>query len=133
MSIEIVSSWRPICIIAFILAGALRCLAQEPTLAGTPTPSPSPYSAQILGELKKLQQAALPSDYAYRQVAHLSNNIGPRLTGSAQAQKAGIGFTKQENCFTAVNDAAELAKVADTLSQKETAGALAPTLRALDL
>ena len=28
------------------------------------------------------------SDYAYRQVAHLSNNIGPRLTGSAQAAKA---------------------------------------------
>ncbi|HEY0370301.1 MAG TPA: M20/M25/M40 family metallo-hydrolase [Chthoniobacterales bacterium] len=33
-------------------------------------------------------QAALTSDYAYRQVAHLSNNIGPRLSGSAQAQKA---------------------------------------------
>ena len=30
----------------------------------------------------------MKSDYAYRQVAHLSNNIGPRLTGSAQAQKA---------------------------------------------
>jgi hypothetical protein len=30
----------------------------------------------------------LKSDYAYRQVAHLSNNIGPRLTGSVQAQKA---------------------------------------------
>jgi hypothetical protein len=39
-------------------------------------------------ELKQLQQAALTSDYAYRQVAHLSNNIGPRLTGSAQAAKA---------------------------------------------
>jgi|SRR5271157_761135 len=34
---------------------------------------------------------------------------------AAQAQKAGIGFSKQENCFTAVNHAAELAKVADTL------------------
>ena len=58
----------------------------------TPTPSPSPtpilYSAPTLAELKKLQAAALKSDYAYRQVAHLSNNIGPRLSGSAQAQKA---------------------------------------------
>jgi hypothetical protein len=35
-----------------------------------------------------LQQAALSSDYAYRQVAHLANNIGPRLSGSAQAAKA---------------------------------------------
>ncbi len=60
--------------------------------AASPTPSPSPtpvlYSPQTLAELKKLQAAALTSDYAYRQVAHLSNNIGPRLSGSAQAQKA---------------------------------------------
>ena len=38
--------------------------------------------------MKRLQQAALNSDYAYKQVAHLANNIGPRLTGSAQAAKA---------------------------------------------
>jgi len=38
--------------------------------------------------LKRVQQAALNSDYAYRQVAHLANNIGPRLSGSAQAAKA---------------------------------------------
>jgi hypothetical protein len=30
----------------------------------------------------------LNSDYAYRQVAHLANNIGPRLSGSAQAAKS---------------------------------------------
>lgn len=35
-----------------------------------------------------MQQAALNSEYAYRQVAHLTNNIGPRLSGSAQAAKA---------------------------------------------
>jgi carboxypeptidase Q len=46
------------------------------------------FSAQTLADLKRLQQAALNSDYAYRQVAHLANNIGPRLSGSAQAQKA---------------------------------------------
>src|SRR5215471_6552201 len=50
--------------------------------------APAAYSAELQAELKKLQQAALESDYAYRQVAHLSNNIGPRLSGSAQAQKA---------------------------------------------
>jgi hypothetical protein len=41
---------------------------------------------------------------------------------AAQAQKAGIGFTKQENGFTAGDDAPPLAKVADTLSERETAG-----------
>ena len=46
------------------------------------------YSAQLLAELKQLQQAALASEYAYKQVAHLSNNIGPRLTGSSQAEHA---------------------------------------------
>jgi Zn-dependent M28 family amino/carboxypeptidase len=30
----------------------------------------------------------LGSDYAYKQVAHLANNIGPRLSGSAQAAKS---------------------------------------------
>ena len=39
-------------------------------------------------DLKRLQQAALNSDYAYRQVAHLADNIGSRLSGSAQAAKA---------------------------------------------
>src|SRR5256714_1168992 len=62
--------------------------AQEESPSPTPTPAPALYSPQTLSELKQLQQAALKSDYAYRQVAHLSNNIGPRLTGSAQAQKA---------------------------------------------
>lgn len=38
--------------------------------------------------MKRLEQAALTSDYAYKQVAHLANNIGPRLSGSAQAAKA---------------------------------------------
>jgi carboxypeptidase Q len=49
---------------------------------------PSPYSPQLLAELKQIQQAALTSDYAYRQVAYLSDNIGPRLSGSPQAQRA---------------------------------------------
>jgi Zn-dependent M28 family amino/carboxypeptidase len=72
---------------AFLLSiAAMRCAAQEGS--PSPTPSPPPYSTQTLSELKQLQEAALKSDYAYRQVAHLSNNIGPRLTGSAQAQKA---------------------------------------------
>jgi carboxypeptidase Q len=56
----------------------------------TPTPWPTPvvFSPQTLADLKRLQQAALNSDYAFRQVAHLANNIGPRLSGSAQATKA---------------------------------------------
>src|SRR5947209_20292465 len=54
----------------------------------TPTATPNVFSPQTLSDLKRIQQAALSSDYAYKQVAHLSNNIGPRLTGSPQAAKA---------------------------------------------
>jgi hypothetical protein len=46
------------------------------------------FSPQTLSELKQLQKAALESNYAYRQVAHLANNIGQRLSGSPQAAKA---------------------------------------------
>src|SRR5437763_6960134 len=55
---------------------------------GSPSSTPAVFSPQTLSELKTLQKAALESDYAYRQVAHLTNNIGPRLSGSAQAAKA---------------------------------------------
>ncbi len=54
----------------------------------TPSPTPILYSEKTINELKQLQQAVLASDYAYRQTAYLCNNIGPRLTGSKQAQRA---------------------------------------------
>ncbi len=46
------------------------------------------YPPQLLAELARLRDAALVSDYAYRQLRHLTNNIGPRPSGSPQAQHA---------------------------------------------
>jgi len=57
-------------------------------LSRTPPAQPAQYSPQLVSEIKKIQQAAFESDYAYRQLAHISNNIGPRLSGSPQAQTA---------------------------------------------
>src|SRR5213593_4216285 len=76
-----------------LVACALRVDGQETPAAASnrsasPSPTPTIFSPQTLAELKRLQQAALSSDYAYGQVAHLANNIGPRLSGSAQAAKA---------------------------------------------
>ncbi len=68
--------------------GAQQTAAETSSPTASPSSTPAVFSAPTLAELKRLQQAALTSDYAYRQVAHLSNNIGPRLTGSAQAAKA---------------------------------------------
>jgi len=46
------------------------------------------FSPQLLTELEAIKAAALADDYAYRQVAHLTENIGPRPSGSAQAEAA---------------------------------------------
>jgi hypothetical protein len=43
---------------------------------------------------------------------------------ACQAQKAGLRFTKQDNCFPSVTSAVELAEVADTLSHQRAAGRL---------
>ncbi len=57
--------------------------------AGSPAaPGESVYSSQPASELYGLRDASLADDYAYQQVAHLSENIGPRASGSAQAGSA---------------------------------------------
>lgn len=72
-----------------LLAGLLAVTFAFPAVAQRPANGAAiVYPAQLVTELKQLQQAALASDYAYTQVAHLSNNIGPRLSGSPQAAGA---------------------------------------------
>ncbi|HYM00592.1 MAG TPA: M20/M25/M40 family metallo-hydrolase [Blastocatellia bacterium] len=46
------------------------------------------YQPDLVKNLVDLRDAALGSHYAYDQVAHLTENIGPRLSGSPQAQHA---------------------------------------------
>src|SRR6266576_2834984 len=81
-------------LITFILSGLCSVASNAQTgspaegSAPAPTATPIVFSPQTLVELKRLEQAALGSDYAYRQVAHLADNIGPRLSGSAQAGRA---------------------------------------------
>src|SRR6266480_3911174 len=72
----------------FLLVPPAHILAQPRVAMSSPSSTPAVFSLQTLSELKQLQHAALDSDHAYRQVAHLANNIGPRLSGSAQAAKA---------------------------------------------
>jgi carboxypeptidase Q len=78
--------------LSLVFSAALDAQRTSPvevaTASASPTATPIVFSPQTLADLKRLQHAALSSDYAYRQVAHLANNIGPRLSGSAQAAKA---------------------------------------------
>src|SRR5216110_2998289 len=77
-------------VVVLILCAAVSYGQQTVTSTSTPTPTATPvvFSPQTLAELKRLQQGALNSEYAYKQVAHLANNIGPRLSGSTQAAKS---------------------------------------------
>lgn len=68
---------------------ALAILCFSAALFGqAASPTPVLYSEKTMAELKAVRDAAIASDYAYRQTAYLTNNIGPRLSGSAQAQRA---------------------------------------------
>src|ERR1700758_5414284 len=53
------------------------------------------FPPQLLADLEKIKSAALTDDYAYRQVAHLTENIGPRPSGSPQA-KAAVDYVAAE-------------------------------------
>src|SRR6266576_1470804 len=108
------NQFRRVALLSFALfLCAQRVVAQQtPAVAtnpnGSPSATPALFSAQTLAELKQLQQAALKSDYAYRQVAHLANNIGPRLSGSTQAAKA-VDYVAAE--LKALGCAVQLEKV----------------------
>jgi carboxypeptidase Q len=86
---------RPLAQFLFVFV-VLRPLLLS-TVAGQQPQEPQPptYNRKLVAEIKSIQKAALESDYAYRQLAHLSNNIGARLSGSPQAQAA-VEYTAAE-------------------------------------
>jgi carboxypeptidase Q len=53
------------------------------------------FPPQLLEQLEAIKAAALADDYAYRQLAHLTENIGPRPSGSPQA-KAAVDYVAAE-------------------------------------
>ena len=77
--------------LTFILLFSSAAFAQNKPQASGTRPganAPASFSAQLMHELAAIRDAALADDYTYQQVAHLTENIGPRISGSAQAQKA---------------------------------------------
>src|SRR5579862_779844 len=89
---KLVSSILCVLSVAF-LSSAARAQNQQPK------PAPLPFAAQLqpsqeeqanfppqlLQELSAIKVAALTDDYAYRILSHLTENIGPRPSGSLQA------------------------------------------------
>ena len=76
---------------------------QQPKKAPVPFMAPAQASQaeqdnfppQLLEELSAIKSAALSDDYAYHQLAHLTENIGPRISGSLQA-KAAVEYVAAE-------------------------------------
>ncbi len=77
-------------ILLIFLGLFLICAVKVSAQQTQPAPQATPvlYSEKTLAQLKQIQQAALESDFALQQTAYLSYNIGARLSGSAQAQRA---------------------------------------------
>ena len=80
----------------FIFLSAASGQAQKPAQPPSPWASAPQQSQQdqenfppqLVQELTAIKTAALADDYAYKQLAHLTENIGPRSSGSPQAQAA---------------------------------------------
>jgi Zn-dependent M28 family amino/carboxypeptidase len=95
---------RKLFVLSLIAASAVPAC----TLAQSPSPqSPQARIAQLLNEspgawtpaqivtMERLRDAALSDPYALTELRHLTDNIGPRLAGSPQAQHA-VGWVADE-------------------------------------
>ena len=76
----------------FIIAGLILFAAALPAILaqgfGRQRPATVAAPPEQSAEMERVRDAAMKSDYALRQLRHLTYNIGPRLAGSAQAQFA---------------------------------------------
>ncbi|HUO24884.1 MAG TPA: M20/M25/M40 family metallo-hydrolase [Candidatus Aquilonibacter sp.] len=82
-------------LVAVAWAQASNQQQPKPQVPSSWTAVPQPTQAQLanfppllLQQLSAIKAAALTDDYAYREVSHLTENIGPRQTGSPQATAA---------------------------------------------
>ncbi|HWW14445.1 MAG TPA: M20/M25/M40 family metallo-hydrolase [Candidatus Dormibacteraeota bacterium] len=75
-------------VLPILLLGSFLALNLMAQSASRPNSSESAFSPELIHDLITIRDAALADDYAFRQVAHLTENIGPRPSGSAQAQQA---------------------------------------------
>ncbi len=71
-----------------IICALLLVASVSVSLAAWSQTPPPPLPKELRDQLQAVRDAALASDYAWHQLAHLTENIGPRPAGSPQAQAA---------------------------------------------
>jgi len=79
---------RVLQVAVFLVLSPGLLLGQFLASGSKPAAEPAPFAPELVRHLEALRDAALSSDYAYHQLAYLTENIGPRPTGSAQADAA---------------------------------------------
>ena len=73
---------------AFLLSASFAAWSQTPLPKPQAAPPAPTFSKELRDQLQAVRDAALSSDYAWHQLAHLTENIGARPAGSPQAQAA---------------------------------------------
>jgi carboxypeptidase Q len=84
-------SWTPdmkSLVLTLVAAASLSFAAWPQTRPTTIPVAPPSAPKDVINQLQTVRDAALASDYAWRELAHLTENIGPRPAGSPQAQAA---------------------------------------------
>jgi carboxypeptidase Q len=75
------------------LVSLAGCVCAESKQSASATPDvpdarQENFSRQLMDQLETIKEAALTDDYAYQQLTYLTENIGPRSSGSAGAKAA---------------------------------------------
>src|SRR3981189_372348 len=71
-----------------VLFACLSLTAWPQPRPATTLVAPPALSKELIEQLQSVRDGALTSDYAWKQLTHLTENIGPRPAGSPQAQAA---------------------------------------------
>lgn len=115
--------------LAVALAGGC-CSAQSAPSQSAPSPldrlnamvsgGKNAWTPEQLAVMKRLREAALKDPYALTELRHLTDNIGPRLSGSPQAQQA-VDYVATEMRALGAEVTLEKAKVPHWVRGAETA------------
>jgi carboxypeptidase Q len=114
---------RIIVVLLLLLCGFANAQTQPQRVVSKydkPEPAKTVYPAQLQSELIALRDAALSDDYAYQQVAHITENIGPRPAGSPQATAA-VNYVAEQMRKLGLEVRLEEVKVGHWIRRAETA------------
>jgi hypothetical protein len=128
---------KPLCCVVFALLAAGMAVSRCPAQNAPPPPPPSildrlnammaggksAWTPEQLAAMERLRDAALGDPYALTELRHLTDNIGPRLSGSPQAQQA-VDYVAAEMRSLGAEVTLEKAKVPHWVRGLETAEVL---------